>query len=91
MPLPFMALAFGVAPAEILEQVQEGYVWKVEDPSWGSIKASYDREYTLKEITRADADGREMMRVSFFGLNEHHEILPHKKGELLPDSYWQSK
>ena len=25
----------------------------------------------------------------FFGLNEPHEILPHEKGELLPDNYWE--
>ena len=35
MQLPFLALAFGVAPAGELEPVQDGYIWKTEDPSWG--------------------------------------------------------
>ena len=52
MSLPFMALAFAVVPAEELEPVHDGYVWKVEDPAWGSITASYDQEYLLKGITR---------------------------------------
>ena len=89
MQLPFLALFFAVAPAGELEPVQDGYVWKVEDPSWGSMTASYDQGYVLKGITRADANGREIMRASFFGLNEPHKILHHEKGELLPDTYWE--
>ena len=91
MPLPFMALGFAVVPAESLEPVEEGYVWKTEDPSWGAITASYDQEYVLKGVVRADANGREILRASFFGLNEPHDILPHEKGELLPDTYWESQ
>ena len=91
MPLPFMALLFGVAPAGELEPVQDGYVWKVEDPTWGVITASYDQRHTLKGIVRADADGREMLRAIFFGLNEPHDILPREEGELLPDNYWESQ
>ena len=91
MPLPFMALLFAVAPAESLEPVEEGYVWKTEDPSWGVITASYDQRYTLKGIVRADVSGREILRASFFDLNEPHDIIPHQKGELLPDNYWESQ
>ena len=43
----------------------------------------------LNGITRVDTDGREILRASFFGLNEPHDILPHEKGELLPDTYWE--
>ena len=89
MPLPFMALLFGVAPAGELEPVQDGYVWKVEDQSWGAITASYDQAHMLKEITRADANGREILRAKFFDLNEPHRILPHEKGELLSETYWE--
>lgn len=91
MPLPFMALLFAVAPAEGLEPVEEGYVWQTEDPSWGVIAASYDQRYTLKEIVRADANGREILRASFFDLNKPHDIIPHEKGELLHDNYWESQ
>ena len=91
MQLPFMALAFAVAPAGSLEPVQDGYVWKTEDPSWGAVTASYDQEYVLKGITRADISGREIMRARFFGLNEPHDVLPHEKGELLPDNYWETQ
>ena len=91
LSLPFLALGFAIVPRGDLEPVQEGYVWKVEDPSWGSITASYDQEHVLKGITRADTDGREIMRARFFGLNETHDIIPHEKGKLLPDSYWDSR
>ena len=89
MSLPFTALAFAVVPAGSLEPVQEGYVWIIEDPSWGAITASYDQEYMLKGIARADVNGREILRARFFDLNEPHDILPHEKGELLPDTYWE--
>ena len=88
LSLPFLALGFAVVPAGSMEPVQDGYVWKNEDPSWGSITASYDQGHVLKGIIRADADGREILRARFFGLNEPHDILPHEKGELLPDTYW---
>ena len=45
----------------------------------------------LKEITRPDVQGREIMRVSFFDLNESHETLPHERGELLPGTYWETE
>ena len=89
MSLPLLALGFAIVPRGSLEPVQDGYVWVVEDPSLGSIRASYDREYMLEGITRADADGREILRARFFDLNEPHEILPHEKGELLPSTYWE--
>ena len=89
LSLPFLALGFAVVPVGSMEPVQDGYVWKTEDPSWGSITASYDQEYLLKGITRADVSGREIMRARFFGLNEPDDVLPHEKGELLPDTYWE--
>ncbi len=89
MQLPFMALAFGVAPAGELEPVQDGYVWRIEDPSWGSITATYDQGQVLEGITRADNSGQEILRAAFFGLNEAHDIVPHEKGELLPDTFWE--
>ena len=89
MSVPFLALLFGVAPAEELEPVQDGYVWKMADPSWGLITATYDQACILKGITRAGTDGQEILRASFFDLNEPHDVLPHKKGELLPDAYWE--
>ena len=91
MSLPFLAVGFGVVPAGSMEPVQDGYLWKVEDPSWGLITAAYDQEYTLREIVRTDPDGKEIMRARFFDLNQPHDIRPHEKGELLPDSYWESQ
>ena len=91
MQLPFLALAFGVAPAGELERVEDDYVWKIEDPSWGVITATYDQAHVLKGIVRADSDGQEILRASFFGLNEPHDVLPHEKGELLPEGYWEPR
>ena len=91
LSLPFLALGFAVVPVGSMEPVQDGYVWKTEDPSWGSITASYDQGHVLKGIVRADADGSEIMRARFFELNQPHDILPHEKGELLPDTYWESQ
>lgn len=89
MQVPFMALLFWVAPSGELEPVPDGYVRRIEDPSWGAITIVYDQAQTLTGITRADPDGREILRASFFDLNETHEILPHEKGELLPNDYWE--
>ena len=91
MSLPFYALFFGVAPPGELEPVQDGYVWNIEDPFWGLITATYDQSYVLTGITRADAKGQEILRASFFDLNKPHDILPHEKGGLLPDTYWESQ
>ena len=91
LPMPFMALAFGAAPTGSLKPVQDGYVWKIEDPSWGTLTASYDQAYTLNGITQTDANGQEVLRAGFFDLNKSHDIIPHEKGELLPDTYWESR
>ena len=92
MSVSFLALAFSVPPmTEGLEQVQDGYVWKYEDPSLGSTTVTYDQTYVLKEFALADANGQEIIRASFFDLNKPHDILPHEKGELLPETYWESQ
>lgn len=91
MQVPFMALLFGVAPSGELEPVPDGYVRRIEDPSWGLITATYDQARLLKGVTRADPDGREILRASLFDLNETHEILPHEEGELLPGAYWEQQ
>jgi len=89
MSLPFLALGFSVVPAGELEPVQDGYLWKIEDPSWGALTATYDLGRILTGITRADPEGREILQVSFFDLYETHDIIPHQKGELLPETYWE--
>ena len=92
MSVPFfLALFFAVAPAGSVEPVQDGYLWKIEDPSWGLITVFYDQAHRLKRVTRADANGQEILRASFFDLNEPHNVLPHERGELLPDTYWESQ
>ena len=91
MSVSLLALSFSVLPTEGLEQVQDGYVWKYEDPSLGSTTVTYDQTYVLKGFTLADANGQEIIRASFFDLNKPHDILPHEKGELLPETYWESQ
>ena len=89
MRVPFMVVLTGVAPAGETEPVPGGYVWKIEDPSAGVITFTYDNAHTLKGIARADHNGQEIFRASFFDINEAHDLLPLEKGDLLPDSYWE--
>ena len=89
MQVPFMALLFGVAPAGELEPVSDGYVWKVEDPPWGVITAFYNEKRVLTGITRVDPEGEEILQARFSDLNEPHDILPHERGDLPPDTYWE--
>ena len=90
--VPLMALAFAVPPATSMELVQDGYIWKIEDPFPGALMtASYDQGRTLRGLTLVDANGRTLIRASFFDLNEPHNLVPHEKGVLLHDAYWESQ
>ena len=88
----FLAIGLMFLPTEGLEQVQDGYAVKYEDQWLGSTTViTYDQEYVLRGLILADADGQELFRASYFDLNKPHDILPHEKGELLPESYWESQ
>ena len=86
----FVAQAF--SDPSVLEDVQPvegGYVWKVEHPS-GTTTAVYDEGYLIKEFSLVDPEGRELIGVTLFGHGELYSMLTPRKGELLPEDYWDS-
>ena len=88
LQLYFWGLTFSVLPASSFVQSPDGYVVTQVDPSFGTVTASYDQAYTLRGVVFTDTEGKEALRVSFFDLNEPHDIRPYQKGEELPEDYW---
>lgn len=89
LQLSFLGLAFSVLPTSSFEKAPDGYVVTQGDSSFGTVTASYDEYYTLMSVVLSDTGGNEALRVSFFDLNEPHDILPYEKGERLPEDYWE--
>ena len=88
----FLGMAYSTLPRDEMQQVPDGYIWKVEDPTFGSVTITYDQAYTLETFTLTDPDGKELIRVRYFDLNEPHDFVPYEDvEELLPDTYWQSQ
>ena len=44
----FFGMFFSTLPRDDMQQVQDGYVLKVEDPATGSSTVTYDQAYTLE-------------------------------------------
>ena len=90
--LEFFGMFYSILPRGEMQQVPDGYIWKLEDPAFGSVTATYDQAYTLETFTMTDPDGKELIRARYFDLNEPHDLVPYEDvEELLPDTYWQSQ
>ena len=79
-------------PRDEMQKVPDGYIWKLEDPTFGSLILTYDQAYTFETCIRTDPDGKEILRARFFDLNKLHELVPYEDvEELLPDTYWTTQ
>ena len=88
----FYGMAYSTWPRSEMQQVPDGYIWKVEDPTFGSLILTYDEAYTFETCIRTAPDGKEILRARFFDLNKLHDLVPYEDvEELLPDTYWQSQ
>ena len=88
----FLGMAYSTLPRDEMQQVPDGYIWKVEDPTFGSVTITYDQAYTLETFTLSDPDGKELIRVRYFDLNKLHDLVPYEDvEELLPDTYWTTQ
>ncbi len=87
-----LGMIFSTLPREDMQQVPDGYVWELEDPTYGSAIATYDQAYTLETYAHTAPDGRQVLRVRFFDLNKSHSLVPYEEvEELLPATYWGSE
>ncbi len=85
-------MAFSTLPRDAMQQVPDGYIWKVEEPTFGSVTVTYDQAYTVETFTMSDPDGKELIRARYFDLNKLLDLVPYEDvEELLPDTYWQSQ
>ena len=88
----FFGMMFSTIPRDDLQQVPDGYIWKLEDPTYGSVIVTYDQAYTLDTYIHTGPDGKELLRARFFDLNKLHDLVPYEEvGDLLPDTYWKSQ
>ena len=79
-------------PRDEMQQVPDGYIWKLEDPTFGTLILTYDQAYTFETCIRTAPDGKEILRARFFDLNKLHNLVPYEDvEELLPDTYWKSQ
>ncbi len=87
-----LGMIFSTLPRDEMEQVTDGYIWKVEDPTYGLSIVTYDQAYTLETFVHTAPDGREIVRARFFDLNKPRNLVPYEEvEELLPETYWQSE
>ena len=85
-----LGMAFSALPRADMQQVPEGYIWKIEDPTYGSSVVTYDQAYKLETFVHTAPDGKEILRVRFFDLNKPHDLVPYEEvEELLPATYWE--
>ena len=92
LSLWFFGMMFSTLPRGEMQQVPDGYIWKVEDPTFGSMTVTYDQAYTLETYIHTAPDGREFLRARYFDLNKLHDLVPYEDvEELLPDTFWQSQ
>lgn len=87
-----LGMIFSTLPRDDMQKVPDGYIWKLEDPIYGSVMVTYDQAYTLETFTHTAPDDKEILRARFFDLNKLHNLVPYEEvEELLPDTYWRSK
>lgn len=90
--LSFGTMLYSTLPRSAMQQVPDGYIWKIEDPTFGSVIITYDQAYTVETFTMSDPDGKELIRARYFDLNKLLDLVPYEDvEELLPDTYWQSQ
>ena len=83
---------FSTPPRDDMQQVPDGYIWKLEDPTYGSVIVTYDQAYTLETYIHTAPDGKEFLRARYFDLNKLLDLVPYEQvEELLPDTYWKSQ
>ena len=88
----FYGMLYSTLPRGSMQQVPDGYIWKLEDPTFGSVTATYDQAYTLETFTMSDPDGKELIRARYFDLNKLLDLVPYEDVEkLLPATYWKSQ
>lgn len=86
------AILFSALPRDDAQQTPDGYIRKIENPAFGTMTATYDREYTLETYTATDSDDKQFLRARYFDLNKVHDLVPYEQvEELLPDTYWKSQ
>ena len=88
----FYGMVFSTLPRDDTQQVPDGYIRKLEDPTYGSVIVTYDQAYTLETYIHTDPDGKELIRARYFDLNKLRDLVPYEDvEELLPDTYWKSQ
>ena len=70
-----LGMLYSTLPRGEMQQVSDGYTWKLEDPTLGSVIATYDQAYTLETFTLTDPDGKELIRARYFDLNKLHDLV----------------
>ena len=87
-----LGMVLSTLPRSEMQQVPDGYIWKLEDPTLGSVVVTFDQAYTLETYTLTDPDGKVFVRARYFDLNKLHDLVPYEDvKELLPDTYWKSQ
>ena len=85
-------MLYSAWPRDQMQQAPDGYIWKFDDPTLGSVTVTFDQAYALETFALADPDGKELIRARYFDLNELHDLVPYEDVEaLLPDAYWKSR
>ena len=85
-------MLYSTFPRDDMQQVPDGYTWKFEDPTIGSVTLTFDQAYTLETFAVTGPDGKELIRARYFDLNKLHDPVPYEEVELLlPDTYWKAQ
>ena len=88
----FFGMMASTIPRDDMQQVPDGYIWKLEDPTFGSVIITYDQAYNLKTYTGTGPDGKQLLRARYFDINKLHDLVLYEQvEELLPDTYWKSQ
>ena len=81
-----LAMLYPTLPRGEMQRVSDGYIWKLEDPTFGSVIVTYDQAYTLETyIHTRSPTARNSFRARYFDLNKLHDLVPYEQvEELLP-------
>ena len=83
----FFGMMFYTIPRDDMQQVPDGYIWKLEDPTYVSVIVTYDQAYTPETYIHTDCDRKELLRARFLDLNKLHDLVPYEEvGDLLDRS-----
>lgn len=83
----FFGMMFYTIPRANMQQVPDGYICKLEDPTYGSVIVTHDQAYTLETYIHTDSDRKELLRARFLDLNKLHDLVPYEEvGDLLDRS-----